>query len=129
MPGPQVPSPSAEISRGAVQLLREYTGRGPTKARTTIADDLIVIVLGDSLSKGERHLAAMGKEEQVLGTRHAYQQVMRPALIGLVEEHSARTVVAMLSDNHLDPDVAVEVFVLDPLEANGDDGWDETDAQ
>jgi hypothetical protein len=28
-----------------------------------------------------------------------------------------RTVVALMSDNHIDPDVAVEVFVLAPAEA------------
>lgn len=70
-------SPSAEISRPAVQLLREYTGRGPTRARTTINTDSVMIVLGDILTKGERKLAERGKAERVLDVRHDFQMVMR----------------------------------------------------
>jgi len=47
---------AADISRGAVQLLREYTGRGPTKARTVIAADTISIILADTLTRGEQSL-------------------------------------------------------------------------
>jgi uncharacterized protein YbcI len=103
-------SPSAEISRSAVQLLREYTGRGPTRARTTINTDSVMIVLGDILTKGERKLAESGKAERVLDVRHDFQMVMREELVAMVE----RKVIAFMSDNHLDPDLAVEVFILEP---------------
>jgi uncharacterized protein YbcI len=115
MPESHISSVNEEISRGAVQLTREYTGRGPTKARTEVNTDTIAIVLADNLTKGERNLAAMGEEEHVLNTRHAYQQVMQADLTALVEKHSGRKVAAMLSANHIDPDVAVEFFVLRPL--------------
>jgi uncharacterized protein YbcI len=115
MPESHVPSVNEEISRGAVQLTREYTGRGATKACTEVNTDTIAIVLADTLTKGERNLADLGEEKHVLRTRHAYQQVMRPDLISLVEKHSGRTVIAMLSANHIDPDVAVEFFLLQPL--------------
>jgi uncharacterized protein YbcI len=107
MPESHVPSVNEEISRGAVQLTREYTGRGPTKARTEVNTDTIAIVLADTLTKGERNLAD-------LGDRRAYQQVMQPDLVSLVEKHSGRTVIAMLSANHIDPDVAVGFFLLQP---------------
>jgi uncharacterized protein YbcI len=121
MPEIQVPtqSVSADISRGAVQILREYTGRGPTKARTVINHDYIAIVLEDTMTKGERSLAATGKEEHVLETRRQYQRVMANDLTQLVEGCSGRKVAAMLSDNHIDPDVAVEFFVLAPTSGNG----------
>ena len=115
MPESNVSSVNEEISRGAVQLTREYTGRGPTKARTEINTDTVAIVLADTLTKGERNLAALGEEKHVLQTRHAYQGVMRADLIALVEKHSGRIVTAMLSANHIDPDVAVEFFLLQPL--------------
>ena len=117
MPETQIPSQSvsAEISRGAVQLLREYTGRGPTKARTIINGETIAIVLADTLTKGERSLVALGKVEHVLETRRNYQRVMEEDLIKLVEDHSGRKVAAMMSDNHIDPDIAVEFFVLEPV--------------
>ena len=102
------------ISRGAVQILREYTGRGPTKARTVIGGDTIAIILADTLTKGERSLVAMGEQQHVLHTRRNYQYVMRADLIGLVEKETGRGVNAMLSDNHVEPDIAVEFFLLDP---------------
>ena len=44
---------SAAVSNSMVQLLHEYTGRGPTRARTTIAGDLVICVLADTLTKPE----------------------------------------------------------------------------
>lgn len=43
------------ISTAAVQLLHEYTGRGPTKAKTLINDDVVTLLLADTLTKGERN--------------------------------------------------------------------------
>ena len=107
-------SPNAQISRSAVQTLRDYTGRGPTRARTTINTDSVMIVLGDILTKGERKLADSGKAERVLAVRHDFQLVMREELVAAVERTLDRKVIAFMSDNHLDPDIAVEVFILEP---------------
>lgn len=97
-----------------MRLLADYTGRGPTKARTYINDDYIAVVLQDTLTKGERSLVRDGKTELVLSTRKAYQQTMSSDLIAVVEEITGRTVHAFLSDNRTDPDIAVECFVLAP---------------
>jgi uncharacterized protein YbcI len=107
---------SQAISNGAVQILRDYTGRGPTKARTIINHDAVLLLMGDTLTKGERRLAESGKADHVLDTRHQFQLVMRDELIALVEAQIDRKVVAFMSDNHLDPDIAAEVFVLAPSE-------------
>jgi uncharacterized protein YbcI len=108
-------SVARDISRGAVQLLRKYTGRGPTKARTVISKDTIAIILADPLTKGERSLVTAGGQEQVFQTRHKDQHLMRDDLVHLVEEESACKVDAFFSDNHIDPDYAVEFFLLQPL--------------
>jgi uncharacterized protein YbcI len=108
-------STSSAISNGAVQLLQEYTGRGPTKARTTINHDSVVILFGDTLTKGERRLAELGDGAVVIQMRHRFQEAMREDLIALVEKHMERNVVAFMSSNHIDPDMAAEVFVLEPL--------------
>ncbi len=105
---------ASSISNGVVRLLREYTGRGPTRARTHISADLISVVLEDTLTKGERSLVQDGETALVLQARHAYQRTMREDLVALVEETTGRKVRAFLSDNHLDPDVAVESFLLEP---------------
>jgi uncharacterized protein YbcI len=122
MPGTQDNHPStgskhAAISRDIVRLLREYTGRGPTKARTYIDRDLIAVVLEDTLTMGERSLIADGKTQHVLATRKAFQETMSSQMVAAVERHSGRKVLAFLSDNHVDPDIAVETFVLVPMEA------------
>jgi uncharacterized protein YbcI len=103
----------ARISNGIGHLLAEYTGRGPTRARTTIDGTLVVCLLEDALSKGERMLVSLGKEDAVLQIRHTFQDAMEADAIALVSELTGRTVVAFMSTNHTDPDYAVEVFVLD----------------
>ncbi len=100
------------ISNLIVRLLSEYTGRGPTKARTHFNDNLITVVVQDLLTKGERSLIRDGKADLVLQTRSAYQQTMRTDLTDGVEEITGRRVIAFLSANHLDPDLAIESFML-----------------
>jgi uncharacterized protein YbcI len=109
-------SRAAAISNRVVRLLNEYTGRGPTKARTYINDDLVSVVLQDTLTKGERSLVNDGESELVLETRKAFQRTMRNELVSIVEDVLGRRVIAFLSDNHLEPDVAIESFVLAPDE-------------
>ena len=109
-------SKSAAISNHVVRTMREYTGRGPTKARAYIHADLVTVVLQDTLTKGERSLAADGRDEFVLATRRAYQGTMRRDLVSGVETILGRTVVAFMSDNHIDPDAAVESFLLAPAD-------------
>ena len=84
--------PHAAISETLVRLLAENTGRGPTKARTTIDRDLIVVVLQNSLTPGERYLADDNRAEQVLGMRRAYQDAIRTDCIAAIEDLTGRTV-------------------------------------
>lgn len=103
---------AAEISNRVVQVMRDFIGRGPTRARTTISRDLAVVVLQDTLLKAEKSLAAEGKSEMVIDIRRTYQATLREELVAVVEEVLGRKVIAFMSDHHIDPDIAVEVFVL-----------------
>src|SRR3954453_3635284 len=105
---------NAAISRAVVRLLAESTGRGPTRSRTTIDRDLIVVVLQNTLTPGERYLADNDRSAQVLDMRAAYQKAMSSACITAIEDLTDRTVAAFMSANHIDPDVAAEIFVLEP---------------
>ena len=107
-------SPATQISNMAVQSMHSFTGRGPTQAWTSIDNDLISVVLRDTLTKGERSLVSDSKAQLVLEMRKAYQAAMRDDLISGVERITGRKVLAFLSDNHMDPDIAVESFVLVP---------------
>jgi uncharacterized protein YbcI len=115
MPTTPKGSIAAAISSAVVQLMREYTGRGPTKARTYIHEDLIAVVLQDTLTMGERSLVRDGETELVLTSRKAFQRTMSTQMIAAIERLSGRSVYAFLSDNHIDPDIAVETFVLAPI--------------
>jgi uncharacterized protein YbcI len=107
---------ASAISSGAVGLLHDYTGRGPTKARTIIDRDSVVILLADTLTKAERTLADKGDVAIVLEMRHRFQMAMRADLVAMVETAVDRKVVAFMSSNHVDPDMAAEIFVLQPSE-------------
>lgn len=104
----------AAISDGMVQMLRDYTGRGPTKARTVVAGDVVTCVMEDTLTRGERQLVERGERQTVLTTRQLYQALLREDAVALVESTLGRTVLAFVSGNHIDPDLAVETFVLVP---------------
>lgn len=102
------------ISNLVVRLLSEYTGRGATQARTHFNDNLVTVVVQDLMTKGERSLIRDGRSDLVLETRRAYQHTMGGELSAGVEDITGRKVVAFLSANHLEPDAAIESFMLAP---------------
>src|SRR5689334_2336124 len=103
---------TSAISDAMAALLSRHTGRGATSSWTTFSKDLIVCVMGDALTTGEKSLVAHGRPEAVLSIRSAYQDTMAEEAISLIEELSGRRVAAFMSNNYIDPDLAVEIFVL-----------------
>ena len=106
---------AAAISNTVVQALARTTGRGPTQAKTTLGDNGIFVVLQDTLTVGERSLSDAGEAQVVLDLRRRWQRVMEVDVSRKIEELTGRKVTGFMSDNHIDPDLAVEVFVLEPL--------------
>ena len=106
---------AAAISNAVVRALARTTGRGPTKARTTLGENGVFVVLQDSLTHGEQTLTDAGEGEAVLDLRRRWQRVMEADLSREIEELTGRKVIGFMSDNHIEPDIAVEVFVLKPL--------------
>jgi uncharacterized protein YbcI len=114
---------NAAISDAVVAAFAEYTGRGPTKARTSIRDDVVLCLLQHTLTKGEKSLVRDGRRDVVINMRRTFQETMRAPLVTAVEELTGRKVIAFLSDNHIDPDIATETFVLEPSpEGDGSSG-------
>jgi uncharacterized protein YbcI len=105
---------AASISNGIVGLMHHYTGRGPVRARTTIDENLVVCVLGDTLTKAEQHMVDAGRRKAVLRGRRAMQHTISEEAIALVSKLTNREVVAFMSNNNIAPDLAVETFVLAP---------------
>jgi uncharacterized protein YbcI len=106
---------TAAISNTVVKALARTTGRGPTKAKTTLGDNGVFVVLQDTLTAGEQTLSDAGQGQAVLDLRRRWQRVMEVDVSREIEELTGRKVIGFMSDNHIDPDLAVEVFVLEPL--------------
>jgi uncharacterized protein YbcI len=104
---------AASISAAVVHVFSEHTGRGPTRARTTIDGETVVVILKDSMTKAERSLAQAGKDAEVLHLRRSFQETMRSDLITVVERLTGAGVQAFMSANHIEPDAAAEIFLLD----------------
>jgi uncharacterized protein YbcI len=104
---------AASISAAVVHAFSEHTGRGPTRARTTIDGQTVVVILQDSMTKGERSLAQAGKDAEVLQLRRSFQETMRGDLTRIVEGLTRSTVDVFMSANHIEPDAAAEIFLLD----------------
>jgi len=112
------------ISNAIVRVIREYTGRGPGRARTTIRDNVVLVMLEQNMSKGEQSLTAMGRGQAVLAIRREYQEAIRQESSDRIAELTGCRVNAMLSANHLDPDLAAEIYVLDSPPNYDDRTWE-----
>ncbi len=104
---------NAAIANAVVHTYKDYLGRGPTKARSSIRDDVVVVLLEDTMTKAEKTLVAQGEADATIQMRRTIQRTMRSDLSDLVADLTGRRVLAFMSDQHPDPDYAVEVFVLE----------------
>jgi uncharacterized protein YbcI len=101
-----------ELSNAMVALHREYFGRGPGAAKSFVADEMVVCVLSDIYTAVERTLIRAGQAEHVRRTRGLHQEALEHEYKASVERIMGRPVDAFLSVVHVDPDVAIEVFLL-----------------
>jgi uncharacterized protein YbcI len=106
----------AQISTGLVQLHSRYYGKGPTKAKTHMVDDTVVCILQGGFTTVEQTLLETGEVESVYQMRRSFQQAMEENFRVVVQEATGRNVIAYMSSIHVDPDLAVELFVLEPVE-------------
>lgn len=107
------------ISDGLVALLKEYYGRGPTRAKSYFQDDLVVCVLRGGFSRVEETLLDGGRGSAVIQQRMAFQELMRERFEEVVEKATGRKVIGFMSGNQQDPDLMCEVFILDPTDLVG----------
>jgi uncharacterized protein YbcI len=110
----------AEITNRIVAFMREHYGKGPIKAKTYVLDNLIVCVLTDGFTAIERTMMEGGQPESVLTMRRDFQALMKRRYSEMIEELTGRKVLAFLSQAHVEPDLTVEMFLVDgPLQGFG----------
>jgi uncharacterized protein YbcI len=100
------------ISTEIVRLQAEYYGKGPTKAKTYITEDLVVVVLEESFTRAEKTLVERGEREAIQTIRRRFQQHMRESFTNVVEQATGRKVRVFLSETDIEQDVSVELFLL-----------------
>jgi len=120
---PQEPSGRllAEVSNAIVVIYKDCYGKGPTKARTTFDEDMLVCVLEGGFQASERTLRDAGRSEVVTENREAFQEVLRERFISTVEELTGRKVRAALSGVDPETEVSAEIFLLEPTAELGDE--------
>jgi uncharacterized protein YbcI len=111
----------AAIANEIGKLVAEFAGRGATKSRAFVHDDVVVCLLEGGATKAEVHLAAAGRAELVRMQRDALQRVMEDELVAAVERLTERKVITFLSGSSTFGDASVEVFVLQPRGSNARD--------
>jgi uncharacterized protein YbcI len=102
------------ISDGMVALLKEFYGRGPTRAKSYYEDDLVVCVLRGGFSRVEQTLLEGGRGTAVIQQRMEFQELMRERFEAVIEDATGRRVIGFMSGNQQQPDMMCEVFMLDP---------------
>jgi uncharacterized protein YbcI len=104
------------ISDGLVALLKEFYGRGPTRAKSYYEDDLVVCVLRGGFSRVEETLLEGGRGPAVIQQRMEFQDVMRTRFTDVIEAATGRPVIGFMSGNQQQPDLMCEVFILGPTD-------------
>jgi uncharacterized protein YbcI len=103
----------AEITNRIVAMMREHYGRGPIKAKTYVLDNLIVCVLSNGFTAIERTMMDGGEAGRVLDMRRDFQGLMKERYSRMIEELTGRKVLAFLSQAHVEPDLTIEMFLMD----------------
>ncbi len=107
------PAPSLEISNAISRLHKQYVGRGPTNARTTVDGNLVVCLIEGGYTQAEQTLADNDNADVVAAGRLGLQDAMRNGMTEAVETILGRRVRSFMSANDLSGNLQVEVFVLD----------------
>jgi len=106
----------ASVTEAMVELHQRYHHRKPVTAKTQLmGGDLLACVMGGVYSDVEKTMIELEHHRIVAATRSAFEQAMREKFIGAVEELSGRRVLRFMTDSHVGPDLAIELFVLAPI--------------
>lgn len=103
----------SDISDAIVGLYKKHYGKGPTRCRTYLEPDMVVVVLGEGYTAAEKTLFENGKWYEVRDARMGWQDTMERYFVEAIEELTGRKVSAFMSANRQEPDLAVELFVLE----------------
>src|ERR1700691_2193134 len=124
MPAPSTPLTGDEllvaVTEAMIALHQRYYHRAPVTAKTLLlGGDLIACVLGGIYTDVEQTMIELQRRTIVQETRSTFQEAMQHKFIAAIERLSGRSVLAFISNQHVGPDIEIELFMLVPREADG----------
>lgn len=108
------------VTESLVGLHERYYRRPATAKSQMLGEDLLACVLGGVFTDVEKTMIELQRGRVVQETRSAFQEAMQQKFIDEVERLSGREVIAFISNQHVGPDLEVELFVF--REKSGTDG-------
>jgi uncharacterized protein YbcI len=103
------------VTDAMVALHERYYHRKPVSAKTQmLGDDLLACVLGGVYTEVEQTMIELQRTTVVQETRSAFQTAMQHKFIDRVQSLSGRDVLAFISNQHVGPDMEIELFMLTP---------------
>ena len=105
----------AQLQRALVALLTEYHGRGPSRAKVFVDENVVTCVFEQPFTWAERRLIDSGQEEHVHRGRALLRQKQAERITALVKKTTSRRLLAFLGQSHTNPDALVWVLLLEPL--------------
>ena len=105
---------NAAIANEIRKLIADFTGRGATKSRAFVDQDVVAGLLEDGATRSEINLVAAGKAELVRRQRDALQRAMEPDPVTVIERLTGRTIRTFRSGSSTLGESSVDVFVLEP---------------
>ncbi|MGN6867540.1 MAG: Na-translocating system protein MpsC family protein [Solirubrobacteraceae bacterium] len=108
------------VSHALAELHKRHHGHPPTSAKSLMmGDDLLACVLRDIYTEVEKTMIGLDHHGVVRETRSAFQAAVRHRFIAVVERLSGRRVLSFITHHHIDPDLEVALFVLEPAPEDG----------
>jgi uncharacterized protein YbcI len=74
---------------------------------------VLVTLMHEVLTHAEKSLTETGQIDAFSNIRHLFQETMEADFREAVERLTGRKVLAFISGNHIEPDIAAELFILD----------------
>jgi uncharacterized protein YbcI len=102
-----------QISNAMVRAQKEFFGKGPTRAKSYMLDDMLFVVMRGGLTQAERTMLDFGHPDQVREFRQLFQNEMTEKLTGMIEDLTGRKVLTYQSQVLFDPNVVIEMFVFE----------------
>jgi uncharacterized protein YbcI len=103
-----------ELCNAIVHIHKRFYGKGPTRARAHLSQDLLTVVLDGVYTRGEQTLHDRGHEHEVIQLRRAMQRSVEGEFRSAIETIMHRAVRSFMSATDPANDLQVEIFILQP---------------